>query len=294
MKHAYLIIAHNEYPVLKSLLTMLDDERNDIYLYIDRRSRALRKKMRDYQMLKAQFHLVSAPIKLYWGDISLVEAEFILMEAAVEHGAYSYYHLLSGADLPIKSQDYIHDFFRQNAGKEFVGYWQSSEHQKDLDRKISRYYLFTKSLRPSDKWHALTVPFYNFALILQKLIHFRRKREMGFQKGSQWFSITHDFCQYLVKEKAFVLKRFKYTLCPDDIFVQTILWNSPYKGNIYRVDADNEGYMRLIDWKRGAPYVWRKQDYEELIHSEQLFARKFSSDQMEIVNLIMEKFMNDK
>ena len=51
MKHAYLIIAHNEYPVLKSLLTMLDDERNDIYLYIDRRSRALRKKMRDYQML---------------------------------------------------------------------------------------------------------------------------------------------------------------------------------------------------------------------------------------------------
>lgn len=36
MKHAFLIIAHNEYPVLEVLLSMLDDERNDIYLHIDK------------------------------------------------------------------------------------------------------------------------------------------------------------------------------------------------------------------------------------------------------------------
>ena len=38
MKHAFLIIAHNEYPVLEVLLSMLDDERNDIYLHIDKRA----------------------------------------------------------------------------------------------------------------------------------------------------------------------------------------------------------------------------------------------------------------
>ena len=32
MKHAYLIIVHNEYSVLETLLSMIDDERNDIYL----------------------------------------------------------------------------------------------------------------------------------------------------------------------------------------------------------------------------------------------------------------------
>ena len=37
MKHAYLIIAHNEYPVLETLVSMIDDERNDIYLHIDLR-----------------------------------------------------------------------------------------------------------------------------------------------------------------------------------------------------------------------------------------------------------------
>mgnify|MGYP000532575851 CR=1 FL=1 len=41
MKHAFLIIAHNEYPVLEVLLSMLDDERNDIYLHIDKRATEL-------------------------------------------------------------------------------------------------------------------------------------------------------------------------------------------------------------------------------------------------------------
>ena len=50
-------------------------------------------------------------IKVYWGDISLVKVEYLLFESALSHGPYAYYHLLSGTDLPIKSQDYIHAFF---------------------------------------------------------------------------------------------------------------------------------------------------------------------------------------
>ena len=45
MKHAFLIIAHNEYPVLEVLLSMLDDERNDIYLHIDKRATELIQQM---------------------------------------------------------------------------------------------------------------------------------------------------------------------------------------------------------------------------------------------------------
>ncbi|MDO4163119.1 MAG: beta-1,6-N-acetylglucosaminyltransferase [Bacteroides sp.] len=292
MKHAFLIIAHNEYAVLTTLLTMLDDERNDIYVHVDRRSRLLLQKIRSYQTVKSKLYILPNPIRVYWGDISIVKTEFILMEYALRNGPYSYYHLLSGVDLPIQSQNYIHDFFARNAGKEFVGYWQSSDHQKDLDRKVSRYYLFTKSLRPNDRWHSFTVPFYNFALILQKIAHFRRKKEIGFKKGPQWFSITQEFCQHLIKEKAFVLKRFRYTLCPDEIFVQTILWNSPFRKNIYCLEDCDRGDMRLIDWGRGAPYVWQKQDAEEIIHSDKLFARKFSSNQKYIINQIKELYTN--
>lgn len=34
-KHAYLIIAHNNWYVLEKLIRLIDDERNDIYLHID-------------------------------------------------------------------------------------------------------------------------------------------------------------------------------------------------------------------------------------------------------------------
>ena len=36
-KHAYLIMAHTQPELLKKLLQMLDDERNDIYLHIDKK-----------------------------------------------------------------------------------------------------------------------------------------------------------------------------------------------------------------------------------------------------------------
>ena len=37
MKHAFLIMAHGSLPLLRVLLSMLDDERNDIFLHIDRK-----------------------------------------------------------------------------------------------------------------------------------------------------------------------------------------------------------------------------------------------------------------
>ena len=123
MKHAFLIIAHNEYPVLEVLLSMLDDERNDIYLHIDKRATELFQQIKKVKMQKAGFYLIENPIEVYWGDISQVQVEYLLFETALSHGSYAYYHLLSGTDLPIKSQDYIHAFFQQNAGKEFVGFW---------------------------------------------------------------------------------------------------------------------------------------------------------------------------
>lgn len=34
-KHAYLIIAHNDFEILENLIILLDDMRNDIYIHID-------------------------------------------------------------------------------------------------------------------------------------------------------------------------------------------------------------------------------------------------------------------
>lgn len=55
------------------------------------------------------------------------------------------------------------------------------------------------------------------------------------------------------------------------------LMNSPFRENIWHPQADDDyrSIMRLIDWKRGNPYVFHSSDYNELITSPMLFARKF-------------------
>ena len=63
MKHAFLIIAHNEYPILEVLLSMLDDERNDIYLHIDKRAVGLYQKIKGFKIKKAGFYLIEKNMK---------------------------------------------------------------------------------------------------------------------------------------------------------------------------------------------------------------------------------------
>lgn len=43
-----------------------------------------------------------------------------MLEEAIKNGDYKYLHLISVQDLPIKSQDYIHDYL-ESSDTEFVG-----------------------------------------------------------------------------------------------------------------------------------------------------------------------------
>ena len=37
VKHAYLILAHNNYYILERLIKLLDDERNDLFIHVDKK-----------------------------------------------------------------------------------------------------------------------------------------------------------------------------------------------------------------------------------------------------------------
>ena len=62
--------------------------------------------------------------------------------------------------------------------------------------------------------------------------------------------------------------------------------NSPFKDSLFSFDQIEQGNQRKIDWTRGSPYTWKGTDIDEIIHSDLLFARKFSSDQLDLINII--------
>lgn len=98
MKHAFLIIAHNNWRQLKQLIKCLDSDNHDIYVHIDRKSKDFDKfnfaNVTQKSMLK--FY---TEYEVFWGGFSLVEVElFLLQKAFTTH--YDYYHIISGVDLP--------------------------------------------------------------------------------------------------------------------------------------------------------------------------------------------------
>ena len=84
MKHAYLIIAHNEPLILKTLISLIDDKRNDIFLLIDSRSNLIPQNINISPRYSSLYYCNRVPI--YWGDYSQIQAEMLLFETAFKHG----------------------------------------------------------------------------------------------------------------------------------------------------------------------------------------------------------------
>jgi len=269
VKHAYLILAHNEFDILKALVSCLDDGRNDIFVHIDSKVNELP----DLYAAKAGFYFVENRVDVRWGDLSVVEAEYALFEKAKQNGPYQYYHLLSGVDLPLKSQDYIHDFCDKNEGKEFIGY-TLTEITPEVVRKVQRWHLFLEDFKNKSTLKRIIRASY---IKFQEIFGIKRNKDVNFKKGSQWVSITDGLVGWILENKEWVMKTFSHTFCADEIFVQTLCWNSPYKDNIFNTDDDAAGCMRAIGWRNGRLEDWFAKDYDHLKNSPALFARKFNS-----------------
>lgn len=269
MKHAYLILAHTDFLMLKRLVSDIDDERNDIYIHFDAKVVSLP----EIKTRSSRLYILENRVDVRWGDVSVIEGEYALFEKAFENGPYQYYHLMSGADLPLKSQDYIHGFFDKNDGKEFIGYTFTSI-SPEVQRKVMRWHLFPKEFRSrSFPKKALRAGFLRF----QELFGIKRNTGIAFAKGSQWVSITQNMAELFLRNKDWALKTFTHTFCSDEIVMQTLCWNSPLKNNIFCTTDDGKGCMRAISWFDGEMRSWTEDDLCRLKQSEFLFARKFIS-----------------
>ncbi len=69
MKHAYCILAHGSPGILKVLIGLLDDPRNDIYLHLDAKVDV--GAFRDLRPVRAGFAFVKERVNANWGGRAL-------------------------------------------------------------------------------------------------------------------------------------------------------------------------------------------------------------------------------
>lgn len=291
--HAYLIMAHDDFYILEKLLRLLDDKRNDIYLHIDKKVKNFDFDYYKKMLKKSNLYYVKR-LDVRWSDYSQIKCELNLLEAAIKK-KYDYYHLLSGVDLPLKNQDYIHNFFK-NEDKEFVVFRDINGLDEVRKERIKYYHLFFKNARSNN----------NFKMKLSQKLHYRtlnfqKKLKIDrvgnydkFRDGANWFSITHQLAKYVVDNKKTIRKTYKFSYCADEIFLQTLVYNSAFYDKVYsKKNDDYNAIKRAIDWTRGAPYTYRISDFSNLMDSGMFFARKFSTNiDKEIVDRIF-KYVKD-
>ena len=146
-KHAYLVMAHHQFPLLQTTLRLLDDPRNDFFIHIDKKAGAV-----DLEEIRR-----AAPhsrvtfierLSVHWGGYSQIRCELALLQAATQAGQYAYYHLISGVDLPLRTAAEIHTFFDAHPDREYV-HFASLCPAEPICRRISQYHFFMGKSRKS-------------------------------------------------------------------------------------------------------------------------------------------------
>lgn len=293
-KHAYLVVAYNNWEVLNTQFRILDDFRNDIFLIVDSKSTDFDPCLL-YKPLNARMTLLPRRC-IYWAEFSQVKALLDLIQAAISSETnevqYSYFHFFSGTDLPIKSQDFIHGFC-DSVNKNFIG----------IVPKVFPY----STNRVKYYWPLLRTKIYKkykvikgvslLSTYIQRLFGVNRLRDskLDIYNGWDWASITHEFALFLLSNQVEISHMFNKCLCPSELWIHTLCYNSSFRDTLYDEHNLKNGSMRFIDWERGRPYTWGQDegDFEKLVSSPYLFARKFDSKYIRLVQEI-EKYVTQK
>lgn len=279
MRHAFLIIAHDNFSVLGRLVSALSHPDIDIYLHLDAKVKSIPAFDKEYPHL----HILSNRVDTRWGDISQIETEYVLFEAALQKGGYSFYHIISGTHFPLMPVDRILRFFDTVEGKVvFHNLCVSTSRQEWF--KVRSYNILTRYYGYGAESVRRTCQVINrLCHDLQKTLRIERNRQLSFHKASNWASFPEEAVRLLIDKKPLVMKIFKYSFCGDEYFAPTILMDSDLRDKIVNCDK----YLKL-EMGEANPRVLRIDDYDNLAGSGCLFARKFNDDNLDLVERIQD------
>lgn len=270
-RHAYLIMVSNNYNELFTLLSMLDYEYNDIYIHIDLKDTNPPFNYLKHVCKKAKVFLTNR-IAVTWGGSSQICCELLLLKAATSNNHYDYYHLLSGQDFPIYSQEYIHYFFEKNYGINFITPPKTNHDENKVRMRYEQYHFLQNKLIGKKRNFFKYIDF--ASCYLQKFVGIKRFKKQHMAMSSNWFSITDDLARFYVKKEAEITSKYRFTYCCDEIFILSEIIDTSFFDTLF-----SNGNLRFIKWKQyskrdTSPKILTISDLDDIVNSKCIFARK--------------------
>ncbi|MDM1547823.1 glycosyl transferase family 14 [Empedobacter falsenii] len=292
MTNIYLIQAHQYPGQLKRLIKRINSENVLFYIHID-----LKTDIEPFKDVISGKNIVFIKdrVDCIWGDFSQVQATLNLCEEVLNQGfdLDTRITLLSGQDYPIKSKDYIREFFNNNKGIDFINIEKIDKSRIHHLRNLKAFKINHSSKRSDftliSKYHyknILKSLFYKKISFKDLKLLFKNKCvPLGMKpyRGSSWWSFNYTTLEAVLnfyqKNKDVLNVFYSQTFCPDENFFQTILMHLKNEDNSIEINAS----ITYDNWIRKGvdlPVTFQLSDFDELDNqpNNKLFARKFDSN----------------
>ena len=267
MRHAWLIIAHNEFAVLQRLLAELDDPRSDFYVHLDRKVA----QMPELQVGRGRLYLLKDRMDVRWGSVSQIAVELLLLETALKNGPYAHYHIISGVHLPLKPVEALLAFYDAHLDETMVRRWPDDP--GDADFKLRRYHFPLRHFKcGSPRQQQRCQRLWQSVIKVQKILNIRHLKDDSFVKTDNWLSLTEAACRYLVAQKAFILRKYRWSFCGDEYFAVSEL---ALRSDEFPVlDCPD---LLYVEFQGDTPRTFSMEDLPALREKPFWWARKFSA-----------------
>ena len=288
---AYLISAFADPQHLKRLIAALDAEGCEFFVHVDKKVDI----SPFMQLCSAEnVHFLDNRVNVYWGTYSQVEFQMRMIRAALDaNSPFDRIFILSGQDYPLWSNRRIADYLTAAGDKELLsGICLDCDEVQEPKKRIYRLF------RPQTDFRWLS-PRLNDSLSmgirkLCKWLGVRKKLNLtvGGQnwrlyKGSDYLCLSLPLAEYVYATWAgypAIRRYFQSSFAPSETCIQTIVFNHPEFRQ--RADLHTGDYQTLkaLTFLHHIDYipvirVWKEQDYDELMKSGKMFARKFTTDE---------------
>ncbi|MEH6307510.1 beta-1,6-N-acetylglucosaminyltransferase [Olivibacter sp. CPCC 100613] len=290
-KIAYLIAAHSDPEHLKRLVNALDYNA-DFFIHIDLKQQ-IEPFLEHINKPNVFFLEEEDRIKVYWGGFSQVRATLNLLRRCLEKNdsnplEYKKVVFMSGADYPIKNNEYIHRFFDQHKVINFIRGMNITKANTKKYNYCVRNYLFFDFFAYNGSFTRLVRKGLNLVGSLLKKPNYivnRDNNKVDIYHGSSWWALNIDVIRYIenyASKHKEISKYFQYSLASDEKFFHTIFFNSDFSSsNLYKGEEPYVPFTSAFANIHIIDPTLKKwfdlDDFDKVKHTDRLFVRKVSS-----------------
>lgn len=297
---AYHILCHANLAQVAQQLELLYTK-DDIYLIDIDNGKTLNIQILDSWIRKPNVH-INIDSDIAWGGAGTLRKTILGAYKLLElDKKWTYYVVLSGQCLPIKSTQHIKEYLTELGKNEMnsircvahptveiddIPILNSSDEVKLMsDKGHTKVYTLPGVTTPhhtmAARWRAEIVELGHksetYWRPCNELLMRRREEffiEYQYCAGANWFNLHRSIIEYMRSDKFSneLYEVLSTTFIPDESYFQTYIYNSPFRN---KIDMDHLRYIPRYK----PPYdvkIIGEEDWDLMLESNALFARKFS------------------